>query len=991
MTGRPELFSTLQNKDGGTVTFGDNNKGKVIGIGNIGNPKFPLIENVLLVDGLMHNLISISQLCDKGFHVSFENDLCLISDFQSKKIIFKGKRRNNVYELYLDELPSFNEKCLIVSNEIQWLWHKRLGHVNFKIISKLSKNDLVRGLPRIPYKKDHLCDACQRGKQIKSSFKAKDIVSTKRPLELLHLDLFGPSRIQSLNGSKYAFVIVDDYSRFTWVIFLKSKNDAFSEFSKLCRRITNEKSTSIIKIRSDHGGEFENESFLKFCDLHGISHNFAFPRAAPQNGVVERKNRTLQECARTMLQDKNLPKYFWAEAINTTCYVLNRVLIRPILHKTCFELYYDRIPKISYFKIFGSKCFLLNTKDNLDKFDSKSDESIFLGYSSRSKAYRIFNKRTSCIEESLHVVFDENCEQVIPLSEGEEVILQEEPLIESTSQENIPLQPVWKEVPNHPHEQVIGEIKSGVQTRRQLEKYIANVAFISKLEPKNINEACDDEFWLLAMSEELNQFTRNDVWDLVDRPKDHPVIGTRWVFRNKLDENGEVIRNKARLVAQGYNQEEGIDFDETYAPVARLESIRMMLAFASYMNFKLYQIDVKSAFLNGHINEEVYVEQPPGFENEKYPEKVYKLKRALYGLKQAPRAWYERLRNFLEQSGFSIGRVDSTLFIKNLNSDILIVQIYVDDIIFGSTNDSLCKEFAKAMQEEFEMSLMGELNYFLGLQIKQTEEGIFINQAKYTKELLKRFGMDSSKSRRNPMSTTTSLDKDENGKSVDTKLYRGMIGSLLYLTASRPDIMFSVCMCARFQANPKESHLTAVKQILRYLKDTSDFGLFYPKSSSFDLVSYSDADFAGSKSDHKSTSGTCHFLGNSLVSWFSKKQNSVSLSTTEAEYIAASLACSQVLWMKQTLKDFGLNYSTTTIYCDNTSAINLSKNPVQHSRTKHIEVRHHFLRDHVLKGDISLNFIFTKEQHADIFTKPLKNEDFMRIRRELAICSFLDL
>ena len=278
--------------------------------------------------------------------------------------------------------------------------------------------------------------------------------------------------------------------------------------------------------------------------------------------------------------------------------------------------------------------------------------------------------------------------------------------------------------------------------------------------------------------------------------------------------------------------------------MARLESIRMMHAFASYMNFKLYQIDVKSAFLNGHINEEVYVEQPLGFENEKYPEKVYKLKRALYGLKQAPRAWYERLQNFLEQSGFSIGRVDSTLFIKNLNSDILIVQIYVDDIIFGSTNDSLCKEFAKAMQEEFEMSLMGELNYFLGLQIKQTEEGIFINQAKYTKELLKRFGMDSSKSRRNPMSTTTSLDKDENGKNVDTKLYRGMIESLLYLTASRPDIMFSVCMCARFQANPKESHLTAVKQILRYLKDTLDFGLFYPKSSSFDLVSYSDADFA---------------------------------------------------------------------------------------------------------------------------------------------------
>jgi hypothetical protein len=295
------------------------------------------------------------------------------------------------------------------------------------------------------------------------------------------------------------------------------------------------------------------------------------------------------------------------------------------------------------------------------------------------------------------------------------------------------------------------------------------------------------------------------------------------------------------------------------------------------------------------------------------------------------------------------------------------------------------------MQQEFEMSLMGELSYFLGLQIKQMDHGIFINQGKYTKELLKRFGMDSSKPKRTPMSTTISLSKDEHGKSVDTKLYRGMIGSLLYLTASRPDIMFSVCMCARFQANPKESHLFAVKQILRYLKDTWDFGLFYPRSTSFELISYSDADFAGNKSDRKSTSGTCHLLGHSLVSWFSKKQNSVSLSTTEAEYIAASLACTQVLWMKQTLKDFGLSYSTTTIYCDNTSAINLSKNPIQHSRTKHIEIRHHFLRDHVLKGNIALNFIPTNAQHADIFTKPLKNEDFTRIRRELGICSLSDL
>ena len=307
------------------------------------------------------------------------------------------------------------------------------------------------------------------------------------------------------------------------------------------------------------------------------------------------------------------------------------------------------------------------------------------------------------------------------------------------------------------------------------------------------------------------------------------------------------------------------------------------------------------------------------------------------------------------------GNVDTTLFLKRKDSDLLVVQIYVDDIIFDATNESLYQEFAKLMQGEFEMSMMGELNFFLGLKIKQTREGIFINQTKYTKEILKKFGMEVTKPLGTPMSPTCKLDKDENGKSVDQKLYRGMIGSLLYLTASRPDIMFSVCMCARYQANPKESHLLAVKRILRYLSGTLNIGLWYSKDSSIELIAYSDADFAGCKLDRKSTSGTCQFLGVNLISWFSKKQNSVALSTAEAEYIAAGSCCAQILWIKQQLKDFGIILSETPIHCDNTSAINLSKNPVQHSRSKHIEIRHHFIRDHVNSGDVILEYVCTEK------------------------------
>jgi hypothetical protein len=310
-------------------------------------------------------------------------------------------------------------------------------------------------------------------------------------------------------------------------------------------------------------------------------------------------------------------------------------------------------------------------------------------------------------------------------------------------------------------------------------------------------------------------------------------------------------------VAKGYSQVEGLDFGETYAPVARLESICILLAYATYHGFKLYQMDMKNAFLNGPIKEEVYVEQPPGFEYSEYPNHVYKLSNAFYGLKQAPRAWYECLRDFLITNGFKVGKADPTLFTKTIENDLFVCQIYVDDIIFGSTNKSICEEFSRIMIQKFEMSMMGELKYFLGFQVKQLQEGTFNSQTKYIQDILTKFGMKDAKPIKTPMGTNGHLDLDTGGKSVDQKVYRSMIGSLLYLCASRPDIMLSICMCARFQADPKEVHLRAMKRILRYLVQTPKFGLWYPKGSSFDLLGYSDADWVGCKIYRKSTSGTC--------------------------------------------------------------------------------------------------------------------------------------
>nr|CAN71245.1 hypothetical protein VITISV_011091 [Vitis vinifera] len=549
--------------------------------------------------------------------------------------------------------------------------------------------------------------------------------------------------------------------------------------------------------------------------------------------------------ARTMLNENNLPKDFWAKVVNTSCYVLNRILLRLILKKTPYELWKNKKPNISYFKVFGCKCFILNTKDNLGKFDAKSDVGFFLGYSTSSKAFRVFNKRTMVVEESIHVIFYESNNSLQEIESfddelGLETSMGKLRIEDRRQQEEIVEDPKKEESPLAlpPPQQVQGE------SNQNLPK---DWKFV-------INHPQDQ------IIEELNQFERSEVWELVPRPQNQSVIGTRWVFRNKMDENGIIIRNKARLVAQGFNQEEGTDYEETFTPVARLEAIRMVLAFACFKDFVLYQMDVKSAFLNGFINEEVYVEQPPGFQSFNFPNHVFKLKKTLYGLKQSPRAWYERLSKFLLKKGFKMGKIDTTLFIKTKENDMLLVQIYVDDIIFGATNVSLCEEFSKCMHSEFEMSMMGELNFFLGLKIKQLKEGTFINQAKYIRDILKRFNMEEAKTMKTPMSSSIKFDKDEKGKSVNSTMYKGMIGSLLYLTASRPDIMYSVCLCARFQSCPKESHLSAIKQILRYLKGTMDIGLWYPKGDNFELIGFSDADFAGCKVERKSTSGTCHFL-----------------------------------------------------------------------------------------------------------------------------------
>ncbi|GKA23949.1 putative ribonuclease H-like domain-containing protein [Tanacetum coccineum] len=380
------------------------------------------------------------------------------------------------------------------------------------------------------------------------------------------------------------------------------------------------------------------------------------------------------------------------------------------------------------------------------------------------------------------------------------------------------------------------------------------------------------------------------------------------------------------------------------------------------------RMDAKCILIWKHHRRRVCL-TPPGFEDPTHPNKVYRVVKALYGLHQAPRAWYERLSTFLLKHGYRRGAIDKTLFIKKDRRDIMLVQVYVDDIIFGSTKSSMVKDFEDLMQKEFKMSSMGELTFFLGLQVKQSNAGIFLSQDKYVKDILNKFDFRTIKPASTPIEAHKSLGKDEEGEEVDVHLYRSMIGCLMYLTASRPDIMFAVCLCARFQVTPKVSHLHAVKRIFRYLKHQPKLGLWYPKDSPFHLEAFSDSDYAGDNHDRRSTSGGCQYLGRRLVSWQCKKQTIVAISSTEAEYVAAASCCAQVLWMQNQLLDYGFNFMNTEIHIDNESTICIVKNPVFHSKTKHIQIRHHFIRDCYEQRLINVVKVHTDDNVADLLTK----------------------
>nr|GEZ09633.1 putative ribonuclease H-like domain-containing protein [Tanacetum cinerariifolium] len=781
-------LSDFQELNGGYVAFGGNPKGgKILGKGKIKTSKLDF-EDFYFVKELKFNLFSVSQMCDKKNKVLFTDSECLVlsPDFKlpdESQVLLRVPRENNMYNVNLkDIVPSGDLTCLFtkaIINESN-LWHRRLGHINFKTINKLVKGNLVRGLPTKVFENNNTCVTCKKGKQHRASCKAKPASSVNQPLFRLHMDLFGPTFVKSLNKKCYCLVITDDYSRFTWVFFLATKDENSPILKTFITGLENQLSLKVKVIKSDNGTEFKNSDLNQFCtsptwlfDIDSLTRTMNYQ-------PVTAGNQSNLSAGDVALNDKEHDTEKPESAVNlspsssTLSGEQDDMTKKKDKGKSLVEYFTGNRDLNADFEDYSEDSS--NDVNNVGpivptagKNYSNSTNPISVACPSNTNTSPTHGK--SSLKDASQPP-DMLEREDIAYFDNENVGAEDDFNNLETSITVSPI-PTTRTHKTHPISQIIGDLSSTTQTRK---------------EPKRVHQALKDPSWIEAIQEELLQLKMQKVWILVDLPHGKRAIGTKWVYRNKNDERGIVVRNKVRVVAQGHTQEEGIDYEEVFAP---------------------------SAFLYGTIEEEVYVCQPPGFEDPDHPDKVYKVVKALYGLHQ----------------------------------------------------------------------------------VKQTKDGIFISQDKYEAEILKMFGLTERKSASTPIDTEKPLLKDPDGEDVGVHIYRSMIGSLMYLTSSRLDIMFAVCACVRFQVTLKASHLHAVKRIFRYLKGKPHLGLWYPKDSPFDLVAYSDSDYAGASLDRKFTTRGCQFLGCRLISWKCKKQTVVVTSSIEAEYVAGASCYAQVLWI----------------------------------------------------------------------------------------------
>ena len=1027
------MVDYVQFDDPQKVRLGDNRVVQAFGKGNIwldikaGKDYQPArLVDVLYVPDLAKNLFSVSAAAKRGYSIELQQSGCVIRD-KFRNVSGSGKLQNNLYVLDVSKKNVESHDVNVASNEhLEDLWHQRYGHLSTNNLRLLRDQKLVSGMDFPSAKESEFCEGCAHGKQKRAPFPKGQATRASEILEIVHSDVCGPMQENSLGGSRYFVTFIDDKSRFTAVYFMKTKDQVFEKFKEYETMVTNMTEKKIKILRSDNGGEYTSKEFSNYLKEKGIQHQLSVPRTPEQNGVSERMNRTIQETARCMIHNAGLDKKFWAEAVCTAVMIRNRSPTVAVDNMTPYECFYGKKPDVSHFKVFGCKAYMHVPKENRKKWDSKTKKCIFVGYSVTSKGYRLYDPVSRKICVSRDVLFDEdefiqrkketqvfdtsNSDLTPENQEEPQEINQPMPRATEEDQDTIDNDESTEELSTSE------ETNVGQQTRRSTRKreppdrhgvvitgnwWQNNVACIngeySSEEPTTVKEALngpDKEQWKRALDNEHSAHVKNNTWTLTNLPEGRKAIDCRWVFKVKYKADGSVERHKARLVAKGCSQKPSLDYEETFSPVARYTSIRSLLAIANQLNLEVHQMDVSTAFLNGELEEEIYMSQPEGYEKEGEEELVCKLNKSIYGLKQSSRCWFNTIDEFLENSGYTKSSSDPCIYIKREGEDIMLIALHVDDLIPASNSKSMLRREKEALQERFEMKDLGEIHYCLGVQVERDKDNkrMKLHQAQYLTNLLEKFGMQDCKPAATPVDQSTKLLPNE-GEPVEKEKYQALIGGLIYaVTGTRPDLAQALGTVNQFCSNPGEEHWKAAKRILRYVKGTIDYGITFDgnKETDVQLQGYVDADWGSNPNGRKSQSGYLFTLCGGVISWASKKQSVVALSSTEAEYVAASLASQEAVWLRALLGDISfVQEEPTMIKEDNQGAIALSKNPKYHPRTKHIDIKCHFIRDKVAKKEIVLDYCPTEQMLADLLTKPLGKTLFQRLRGLMGVRSTL--
>lgn len=1037
-----DLFANLHtNQAAQMVKIGDGSALKVQGIGEVHVEAWDgsrwietTLQEVLFVPQLKVNLFSVGRCLDKGLIMKTTDDHSIIINKQNKVKAMAKRCDKKLFKLLFRPISTKISTCNYTLRE----WHEIFCHQNLQHV----KNYLNLHKIKFSSNSNNFCEGCLVGKQHRFSFGNSEHRSNTLG-GLVHADLCGPMDKESIGGSRYFLLLKDDMSGYKFVYFLKFKSETKKYIEKFLNFMKTQTGNEVKILRTDNGLEFCNRNIESMLELRGIRHQRSVVYTPQQNGRAERENRTVVEAARTMMAQ--MSKRFWAEAVNTAVFTLNRCGPSPVKDKSPYEVFYGKSFDINFLKNFGQSCAVHVPKQKRKKLDSKTRFGTFIGYDDDVKGYRVYFGSTDSIEIARDVVFipengrekEKSHEKVYDcdLNDFEETCTNDLNVMNNDNKKRVngdtnecenecpnEIQiesDKWEEAeanteaiaqerdisPTELVESRVGNTEAVDQNynlrersdlkppKRYQEDYYSYAYLLldDGDEPQSYKEAIrgeDAQKWQTAVKMEIDALNENNTWTMID-DVGQDVIDTKWVFKKKRNKEGKVEVYKARLVARGF-QQKGILFDEVYSPVTNLTTVRTLLAIAGHFSWKVHQMDISSAFLHSIINDDVYIKLPEGFRVEG---KIGKLNKAIYGLKKAPRYWYDTFDSAMLKLGFKRSLADMCLYVKVEHNYKIYLIVFVDDILIISSDEKAVINLKGLLAENFKTKDLGLASHYLGMSITQSDDGIYLDQCNYLKKVLDLFNMSDCKSVSVPLdanfdSQTLLREKSEN-MDVENRCRRA-IGCLMYaMIGTRPDLSIYLNILSRYQSCASEELWSCIKRVLRYVKGTVDLKLLYCKDSvDTVLKAYVDADWAGDTETRRSTSGFCTKVFGNLVQWCSKKQSCVSLSSTEAEYVALSQCIAQAQWLRNVFLELRLLPESDLkfkIYEDNQSAICAANRRGQPRRLKHIDLKYHFIQQAIHDNVIILEYIRTDQQLADMLTKPLPRNKLELLRSQIGL------